>query len=569
MKKMRTLRARFLVGIGVAVLLVLLWLATSFFAVFQLSRAMETGTIQRISSSSRYLHYSSSTLSKLTLHQSSNIESITALLHLASQADLVVSELEKTQELLVTETIDLTNLLTRIASLEQDVHTLAIHLPNCTVCSKAVPQLKQIEMNQLLESAKLITQIAEYHATGTHRYLVLFQNSDELRATGGFTGSYTVVTISDGVLEPIRIMDIYDADGQFTGFIPAPHGVDEYLSSSRGLRLPDANWDPHFPTSAKQMLQFFALGETKDIEGVIAITDNYFEDLLTLVGPVWLPDYQLEVTSDNLTEVLRSDRNDFFAGSIQKKHLLEQFQNQLLITMDTATLNPKEILAVTATHMAQKNILGYSSNPDMEALFATLGIDGRLQTDSTKDILAFVESNVGINKANKGVSRALSLRTEGMQLIAEYYLENSNTSPSATNLDTLLTTTKEKINTASASADHLAYVNYQRVLYPQEWQIESISVPYQENVVVNTETRPISATSTVKESGFLVVVPEQSSVVLTLTFTLPKPALVSNLELYKQPGTEPVPVWISTDRQQPFSGNPTLILEKNRATITP
>lgn len=567
MNTQRTQRSRFFVGIGVVVLVLLVWIASSFFSVFQLSRAIQESDTNKISRHSSYLYASAKLLSAITLQQSSNIESAHAVLHIASQADIISTELEHIKDGVATETIDISNLLETLASLENDLETLQVHLPDCSLCREVYPETDTATILQTLSLAQKVSRASSVLAESTHRYLVVLQNSDELRATGGFTGSYTVITIQDGVVQPIHIRDIYDADGQFTGFIPAPHGVDEYLSSSNGLRLPDANWDPHFPTSAKQMLQFFALGDTNDIEGVIAITDNYFEDIVEAIGPIWLPDYQVEVTAENLTSVLRSDREDFFAGSIQKKHLLEQFQNQLLIALPQ--LQPEEIIAITATHMHQKNILGYSSDDDMSALFSALEIDGKIQTDPSKDILAFVESNVGINKANKGVTRAVSLSSEGEILTARYFIQNSNTAPSATNLDTLIAESKEVVKSASASAQHLGYVNYQRVLYPKSWQIKSVSIPNQSSPVLNTETRQLSASNTIQETGFLVVIPEQSSTVVTIVFTLPEPVSFSELELYKQPGVDPIPVWLESDQSQPFSGNPTLILEKNHATITP
>src|SRR3989344_5583158 len=46
------------------------------------------------------------------------------------------------------------------------------------------------------------------------RYLLLFQNSNELRATGGFIGSYAEVSFHSGRLEDLIIDDIYNSDGQ-------------------------------------------------------------------------------------------------------------------------------------------------------------------------------------------------------------------------------------------------------------------------------------------------------------------------------------------------------------------
>src|SRR3989338_3598117 len=48
----------------------------------------------------------------------------------------------------------------------------------------------------------------------TKKYLVLFQNSSELRPTGGFPGTYAVATFKDGRLDWFLVDDVYNLDGQ-------------------------------------------------------------------------------------------------------------------------------------------------------------------------------------------------------------------------------------------------------------------------------------------------------------------------------------------------------------------
>lgn len=122
--------------------------------------------------------------------------------------------------------------------------------------------------------------------TGNHRLVVLLQNSDELRATGGFMGSYAVIELNEGVIHQLHVQDIYVPDGQFTGFVTAPPGAAEYLSSGKGLRLPDSNWYPDFPTSAQSVMQFFALGKETQIKTIVAINVEVVEELLNITGPI-------------------------------------------------------------------------------------------------------------------------------------------------------------------------------------------------------------------------------------------------------------------------------------------
>ena len=49
---------------------------------------------------------------------------------------------------------------------------------------------------------------------GRRKYAILFQNNMEIRATGGFIGSFGILNFENGKLYDLAIYDVYDADGQ-------------------------------------------------------------------------------------------------------------------------------------------------------------------------------------------------------------------------------------------------------------------------------------------------------------------------------------------------------------------
>lgn len=56
----------------------------------------------------------------------------------------------------------------------------------------------------------------------TKTYLVLLQNNMELRATGGFIGSFALITFENGKLIDANVFDVYSADGQLKGYVAPP-----------------------------------------------------------------------------------------------------------------------------------------------------------------------------------------------------------------------------------------------------------------------------------------------------------------------------------------------------------
>lgn len=382
--------------------------------------------------------------------------------------------------------------------------------------------------------------LADFHQflnqllVGEHTYLLLLQNSQELRATGGFMGSYAPLTISQGQLGEIKIKDIYEPDGQFTGFIEAPVGIKKYLSSGQGMRLPDSNWSPDFPSSARNILHYFALGEKQEIEGLVTVNLTVVEDLLKSLGGIYLPDYKITVTADNLATVARSDRSQFFPGSQQKPHFLTALFNQLKYKLtDLSASQKKEIFLQLIANLKSKKLQFYSNEEQVQQIFKKWGVAGvvsrqpsmmllldtssRLTNQSLDQDLIYplmlVESNVGINKVNDLVDRQVKLDITAKNLTITIDFINNNFPPSLQE--------KIVINQDLERADHNGYINYQRLLVPLISQVKAITIgskqidTWDESVIVTASGEEF------RQIGFLVTVSEQQqqTVVIELVHT--------------------------------------------------
>ena len=77
------------------------------------------------------------------------------------------------------------------------------------------------------------------------RYLIVFQNNNEIRPTGGFMGSFALVDIQKGKILNIDIPGggTYDLKGQMKKEVEPPLPLQ--LSNNR-WEFQDANWFPDF-----------------------------------------------------------------------------------------------------------------------------------------------------------------------------------------------------------------------------------------------------------------------------------------------------------------------------------
>lgn len=122
------------------------------------------------------------------------------------------------------------------------------------------------------------------------KFLLIGQNSDEIRATGGFLGVVVEMDIDRGELKALRYQDSDGVDSPTYETNPiAPEPIFRYLWMSRFL-FRDANWNPHFPASATQVADLYQRGQGVEVDGVIAATDDLVLDLVAALGGIRVPE---------------------------------------------------------------------------------------------------------------------------------------------------------------------------------------------------------------------------------------------------------------------------------------
>ncbi len=131
------------------------------------------------------------------------------------------------------------------------------------------------------------------------KYLVIFQNDGELRATGGFMTAYAILKADSGKITAEGSNDIYHLDEKFNSNVDAPDPIKRYLLSADlnvGLvpnwYLRDMNLSPDYKVSMDTFNKYYEQvpGEP-EVQGIIAIDTKILKDLVTLLGPLDVPGY--------------------------------------------------------------------------------------------------------------------------------------------------------------------------------------------------------------------------------------------------------------------------------------
>ena len=253
------------------------------------------------------------------------------------------------------------------------------------------------------------------------KYLVIFQNDNELRPTGGFMTAYAVMFVEKGVVTPEKSDDIYELDKKFKKNIPIPPILGKYLTSEKRFNLRDMNIDPDFKNSMDTFYEHYkeVPGEPANIDGIISVDTTVLSDLVKILGPVEVPGYGtftaendprcdcpqiiyvLSEIVDRPTPYLREDRKGIIApmmqGILQKAYAApNELWPQLF---DTAW---KKIEA--------RSVQFYMFNEEYQAAAEKINAAGRLNpVKEGHDYIAVVDANLGGAKSNLFVEQSAKL----------------------------------------------------------------------------------------------------------------------------------------------------------------
>lgn len=265
--------------------------------------------------------------------------------------------------------------------------------------------------SKLLSFSDIISTITGFGSE--KKYLLLFQNNNELRPTGGFIGSVGDLNVADGKIDKLSIQDVYDVDGQLKTHIDPPFIVRRYLQPHLYLR--DSNFFLNFQETASTAAYLYNLETGKKPDAVIAINLEVLKKVLKVTGPIELTDYNITVNADNVSSFLQNTiKDNFFPGSTGKKDVLNKVLNRLIAK---ASQNQKlyiDLLKLLPDFLEQKDILISFSDNSIQKIFSVNNYAGEyiktIQTDpkTINDYLYINEANIGINKVNQNVNREIS-----------------------------------------------------------------------------------------------------------------------------------------------------------------
>jgi len=235
------------------------------------------------------------------------------------------------------------------------------------------------------------------------KYLLIFQNTSEQRATGGFIGTYGLLDIDKGRIKNLQIDGIFNLDGQLYEKIVPPRPIQKI---STAWSTHDANWFADWPTSAQKIMWFYEKAGGETVDGVFSLTPAVIERLLKITGPIDMPEYGVTLNSENFLDVTQYKVEfDYDKKLNQPKKILADFAPRFLDKLwEVWPSYYDKIIKIISDSLAEKHILFYFTNKDLENVFIEQGWGGEVLA-TEKDYLMVVNTNINGFKTDKVIKQ--------------------------------------------------------------------------------------------------------------------------------------------------------------------
>jgi len=232
-------------------------------------------------------------------------------------------------------------------------------------------------------------------------YLILLQNNYETRPTGGFITGYGEIGATMGFVSDISFHNSYEIDTDTYVTPPYPH--EELLENEwyEGYTFRDANWNPDFPSSALELIDFYQKKfPDKDVDGIIVVNFSMVEDLVEKLGGLEVDGEQVDANDlfKTLTDIVNDvDRHDETA-LIERKSILGEIATSLV---PKASWHPFKTKKVILDALESKDLYMWFKSEGMQRKIEKKGWANRMELAENSDFLHVNLANLGSKKADR------------------------------------------------------------------------------------------------------------------------------------------------------------------------
>lgn len=238
-------------------------------------------------------------------------------------------------------------------------------------------------------------------------YLIIFQNSDEIRPTWWFMGSMGIASLFRGKLKSFEKNDVYayewNLKRQYLEKEIAPEWIDK-ITETFGLR--DSNYFIDTKESAEK-IKFFMEKWGYKIDGIVFLNQNIVLEFLDTIKWVDYKNLWEKITSDNFSEIMSllvesKVRKEWNLGSPKQAlfDFIDDFSKKLV-----EEKKYKDYLSIIGKNIKKRELIFYSFHQKENDFLHLFELDGNITYPTSLDFAYPIFTSISGNKSDRYIKR--------------------------------------------------------------------------------------------------------------------------------------------------------------------
>ena len=304
----------------------------------------------------------------------------------------------------------------QIVSASESLHHMAAVAASVSWARRWQPALGQL--------ALAVDGLAALAATTAEQpdlvFLLLLQNSDELRATGGFISAVVVLRLDELRLAELSYMNSYDVEAYRQAHPPAPPPLRDHMGAGI-LLFRDANWSADYSVSAEVLAAIYEMDTGERVDAVLALDAVFLELLLEALGPVPVPEYGVTLTAENVVDTAVGfwerpmgataiDQRDqaFVDWLTHRKEFGRAVLGQIVLRLQSLDGGESgRFLRAASRAVEERHLQAWVPDNALAQMdLDRMGVSGRVMLSGDASLMV-VDSNVGWNKVDRHIERGV------------------------------------------------------------------------------------------------------------------------------------------------------------------
>lgn len=239
------------------------------------------------------------------------------------------------------------------------------------------------------------------------KYLIVFQNNDEIRPTGWFMWSMWIITVYKWKVVSIEKSDVYKYEWEINKIYKAnneakekaPKWLDK-LTWTWGLR--DSNYEPFVKDTAEDIRGFLNKINV-DLDWIVFINKSTIQEIIRVSWWIEFDTLGMKITDENFSRVISTlveAKTSKVWTLWTPKQVLFDFAEQFYTHMK----ENKDYIPyakVIFNHLQNRDIMIYSFHSDENSLLWKLNLNGELAFHKTLDFAYPVYTSLSGNKSGR------------------------------------------------------------------------------------------------------------------------------------------------------------------------